>query len=137
MPGEAGNIRDYREQLVQCLCDWVEWRAGKAEERPNDQRNGRSAAALCAAARDVAALADDDPRLLRLVRLYDAGDAAVGDFLEEEHYIIARHGFGSGATQTADELLSALVRAADDAVLWSLDDSLARRDDWESRGRGH
>ena len=124
MPGEVGNVRDYREQLVQSLFDFVEWRACKAEDYPNDARNGQSAEALYAAAREVAAMADEDPRLLRLVRLYEAGDEAVGDFLEQEHYIIARHGFGAGATQSTDELVAALVRAADDAVISSLDDSL-------------
>lgn len=59
----------------------------------------------------------------RLVRLYEVGDEAVGNFLEEEHYIITRHGFGDDATQTTDELLSALVGAADGAVLSALDDS--------------
>ncbi len=59
------------------------------------------------------------------MRLYEAGDEAVGDFLEEEYYIITRHGFGDDATQTTDELLTALATAADDAVLSSLDDSRA------------
>ena len=126
---EISNVRDYREQLVHSLEDSAEWRARKAEEYPNDERNGRSAAALDGAARDVAAIPDDDPRLRRLVRLYEAGDAAVGDFLEEERYIIARHGFTSDATQTTDELLSALVSAADNAVISSLDDSPSLKDD--------
>jgi hypothetical protein len=126
---EISNVRDYREQLVHSLEDSAEWRARIAEEYPNDERNARSAAALGAVARDVATLPDGDPRLRRLVRLYEAGDAAVGDFLEEEHYIIARHGFAADATQTTDELLSALVSAADEAVISSLDDSRSLQDD--------
>ena len=120
---EISNVRDYREQLVHSLEEAVEWRAGKAQEYPKDGRNDRSAAALGAAAREVAALPDHDPRLRRLVRLYEVGDEAVGNFLEAEHYIITQHGFGDDATQTTDELLSALVGAADDAVLSALDDS--------------
>jgi hypothetical protein len=119
---EVSNVRDYREQLVHSLEDSAEWRAAKAEEYPNDERNRRSAEALEAAARQVAALPDDDLRLRRLVRLYEAGDEAVGNFLEAEHYIITRHGFADDATQTTDELLSALVGAADDAVISALDD---------------
>jgi len=101
----------------------------KAQEYPKDERNDRSAEALGAAAREVSLLPDDDPRLRRLVRLYEVGDEAVGDFLEEEHYIIVRHGFGPDATQTTNELLIALMRAADDAVLSSLDDPRSLRDD--------
>jgi hypothetical protein len=122
---EINDVRDYREQLVHSLEDAAEWRASKAAEYPKDGRNDRSADALREAARDVAALPDHDPRLRRLVRLYEAGDEAVGDFLEEEYYIITRHGFGDDATQTTDELLTALATAADDAVLSSLDDSRA------------
>jgi hypothetical protein len=125
MTARVSVVCDYREQLAQTLEDSAKWRSRKAEQRPDDERNDQSAGALYAAARAVAALADNDPRLLRLVRLYETDDdAAVGDFLEEEHYIIARHGFDSAATQTTDELLSALVKAADDAVLSSLDDQL-------------
>ena len=126
---EINSVRDYREQLVHSLEDAAEWRGAKAAEYPKDERNDRSADALRAAARDVAALSDHDPRLRRLVRLYEAGDEAVGDFLEEEHYIITRHGFGDDATQTTDELLTALAGAADDAVLSSLDDPRAMQAD--------
>jgi hypothetical protein len=126
---EINNVRDYREQLVHSLEDAAEWRAGKAADYPKDERNDRSAKSLRAAARDVAALPDHDPRLRRLVRLYEAGDEAVGDFLEEEHYIITRHGFGDDATQSTDELLTALAGAADDAVLSALDDSRALQAD--------
>lgn len=130
-------VCDYREQLAQTLEDSAKWRSRKAEECLDRKRNDQSACALCAAARDVAALPDDDPRLLRLIRLYETDDDdAVGNFLEEEHYIIARHGFDSDATQTTDVLLSALLKAADDAVLSSLDDQLQLQDD-QMRGYGH
>ena len=120
---EISNVRDYREQLVHSLEEAAQWRAGKAAEYPKDERNERSAQALDAAAREVAGLPDHDPRLRRLVRLYEAGDGAVGNFLEAEHYLITRHGFADDATQTTDELLTVLVAAADDAVLSALDDS--------------
>jgi hypothetical protein len=126
---EINNVRDYREQLARSLEDAAEWRARKAKEYPNDERNSRSAEALSVAAREVAELPDHDPRLRRLVRLYEVGDEAVGDFLEEEHYIITRHGFGPDATETTDDLLTALVGAADDAVLSSLDDSRSLHED--------
>jgi hypothetical protein len=89
---EISNVRDHREQLGHSLEDSAEWSAGKAEELPNDERTGRSAAALGVAARDVAGLPHNDPRLRRLVRLYEAGDDAGGDFLEGDS-IIARHRF--------------------------------------------
>ena len=114
----------YREWLAKGLYGWLEWRAAKAEDRPADRRYVQAAKALYLAARDVMALPDDDPRLLRLARVRDAGDGALREFLEQECRIIARHGFGSAGTQTTGGLLSALVRAADDAVLLSLEDAL-------------
>ena len=75
-------VCDYREQLAQTLEESAEWRRRRAVERVDDERNHQSACALFAAARDVAALADRDPRLVRLVRLFETNDdAAVGDFL--------------------------------------------------------
>ena len=117
-----GSVRSYRKRLVHSLEEAAQWRAQVSQKYPNDERTERSAKALVAAACEVDALPDDDPRLLLLVRLQEAGDEAVCDFLEEEHCIISRHGVCDHTTRTTDELLWALVRAADNAVLSSLDD---------------
>ena len=79
--------------------------------------------------RDVEALADDDSRLVRLAGLRGADDDAVRVFLEEECWILAHHGFGPGGTQSTDGLLSALVKAAECAVLESLERALAAPED--------
>jgi hypothetical protein len=125
MGPEADSVGGHREWLARGLFCWLEWRAVKAEERPSDRRCLQAASALYRAARDVMALPDDDPRLLRLARLSDGGDGAVREFREQECRIIACHGFGPAGTQTTSGLLAALVRAADDAVLGSLDDALS------------
>jgi hypothetical protein len=125
MAPEFDLIGTYREWLARGLYSWLEWRAAKAEDRPADRRYVQAAKALYLAARDVMALPDDDPRLLRLAHLRDAGDGAVREFLEQECRIIARHGFDSAGTRTTGGLLSALVKAADDAVLLSLENALS------------
>ena len=115
----------YREWLAGGLYCWLEWRAAKAEDRPADRRYVQAAKALYRAAREVMALPDDDPRLLRMTRVWNAGDGALREFLRQECRIIACHGFGPAGTQSTGGLLSALVRAADDAVLLSLEDALS------------
>jgi hypothetical protein len=125
MGPEADPVRGYREWLARGLYCWLEWRAVKAEERPTDRHCLQAARALYRAARDVMALPDDDPRLLRLARLCDAGDGALREFREQECRIIACHGFGPAGTQTTGGLLAALVRAADDAVLVSLENAFS------------
>jgi hypothetical protein len=125
MAPEFDLIRTYRDWLARGLYGWLEWRAAQAEDCPADRRYVQAAKALYLAARDVMALPDDDPRLLRLAHFCDAGDGAVREFLEQECRIIARHGFDSAGTQTTGGLLSALVKAADDAVLLSLENALS------------
>jgi hypothetical protein len=125
MAPEFDSIRTYRDWLARGLYCWLEWRAAQAEDRPSDRRYVQAAKALYLAARDVMALPDDDPRLLRLVHVWNAGDGALREFLEQECRIIACHGFGPAGTQGTAGLLSALVGAADDAVLLSLENALS------------
>ena len=114
-----------REWLQSTLEGSAEWRARKAEEYPDDQRNASSAAALAQAAQDVAAMADDDPRLSSLGRLYEiSDDEAMSDYATEENLHISRHGFDNPAA-TTDELLGALGQAADRATIDSLDARLS------------
>jgi hypothetical protein len=133
MAGELGSVCDYRDWLVGNLDGWRVWRSAHLKEHPGDHRDLQSIEALYVGARDVEALRDDDPRLARIVCLDKAGENAVDNFLEEEHYILARHGFALDGTQTTDGLLSALAKAADDAALLSLDDSvLLEHDAWST-----
>ncbi len=135
MAAEVSGVRAYRDWLVQSLYGWLQWRGANAADEPGDERNLESARALYVAARAVEALPDDDPRLMRLASLYAADDQAVHEFLEEECVIVAGHGFGAAGTQTTNELLSALVRAADAAVLLSLENAFAARDGQRYPGR--
>ena len=93
------------------------------EGAPRRSARSGSAQALLAAARDVAALPDDDRKLGRIVCLHKAGDDAVDRFLEQASYIIARHGIVFDGTETTGDLLAALIAATDDAALLSLDES--------------
>jgi hypothetical protein len=136
MAAELSGAVAYREWLVQSLYGWLEWRGANAADDPGDGRNLQSAKALYAAIRSVEALPGDDPRLVRLARVSATDEQAVQEFLEEECLVIARHGFGAAGTQTTDELLSALVAAADDAVLLSLENALAAQDGQGHPGRG-
>ena len=102
--------------LADELAFSAEWREHKAEEYPDDARNSQSAKALRTAASEVAALPDDDPRLVRLARLGENGDEdALDHYVEGRGRIIGRHGFGRYDTQTTDELLAALVKLADES----------------------
>lgn len=123
MAGELSSVRDCRDWLEQSLCVWLQWRCSQSREHPDDRLDLGSAQALLAAARDVAALPDDDRKLGRIVCLHKAGDDAVDRFLEQASYIIARHGIVFDGTETTGDLLAALIAATDDAVLLSLDES--------------
>jgi hypothetical protein len=108
------QVKDVREQLTSSLESSAAWRAAKANEFPDDERNAESAAALTVAAQEVAALPDDDPRLLRLASIYAAHHDLV-ICVEEESCVIGRHGFDSPEA-TTDELLNALVKAAEETA---------------------
>jgi uncharacterized protein (DUF934 family) len=105
-----------RDDPVADLGIRAQWRAQKAERDPADEKSTRSAEALRVAASDVAALADDDARLLRLAAFYThASDAAVSAYLKEQNRIMSRHGFDV-ADVTTDDLLAALLEATEDAA---------------------
>jgi hypothetical protein len=69
MAPEFDLISTYRDWLARGLYCWLEWRAAQAEDRPSDRRYVQAAKSLYLAARDVMALPDDDPRLLRLAHM--------------------------------------------------------------------
>ena len=119
MADELSSVQDYRDWLAHNLYGWLQWRSANARDHPHDRRNLRVVEVLLAATYEVEALPDDDPKLGLIVCLRKAGDEAVERFLDEEHYLLARHGFAFDGTQTTGELLRALVKAADDAVLAS------------------
>ncbi len=114
-----------REMLASSCESSAHWRTGKIEQYPDDVRNRTSAVALKQAARDIAGLPDDDPRLRHLadVVAVNVGDgwSENNDYAEEESRLIGRHGFGRGDTQTTDELLAALVRMASETLRRSLE----------------
>ena len=112
-----------RDWLVSSLEGSADWRQRKAEEYPGDARNATCAAALAQAAREVAALPADDPRLVTLERL-PHDEEAWDSYSEVENLIIARHGFDS-AGATTDDLLDRLVDEAEGCILSSLDDRLS------------
>jgi len=105
------DVADATAKLVARLGRSATWREDKAEEYPDDERNWQTARALRRAASEIAALPDDDPRLLRLAHLYDNEDTAIVA-IEAMILVIGRHGFDS-PDATTDELLTALVAAAD------------------------
>ena len=127
MAGELSSVSNCRDWLAQTLCAWLQWRAAQAKEHPDDRLDLGSAEALMAAARDIAALPDDDRKLGRIVCLRKAGDDAVDRFLEEANVIVAHHALAPDGTKTTADLLAALIEATDDAVMLSLDDSPSPR----------
>ncbi|MEZ5126525.1 MAG: hypothetical protein R2826_09810 [Thermoleophilia bacterium] len=111
-----GETDGTRADLVSDLEARARWRRQRADKYPNDERETRSAAALVDAARAVAELAADDPRLMRLASFYaGASDGAVLSFLEAQNRIMSRHGYDDDAP-TPEGLLAALVASADKAT---------------------
>jgi len=104
-----------REDLVRDLEVRAQWRVKRAAQHPDDVRDARSAEALGRAARDVAALPDEDPGLLRLAEFYAAAsDAAIARYLDAQNRIMSKHGYES-EDATTEGLLAALVEAAEKA----------------------
>jgi len=112
------NPEEVRADLVLSLESAAEWRARKAVEYPEDARNARSAAALEAAASEVADLPADDPRLVRLADFYNTVEE-IDVYTSAENLRISRHGFDVRHRRpgvpdaTTDDLLASLVKDAD------------------------
>jgi len=110
-----------RDELMLEVESAADWRSRKAAVYPDDARNARSAAALRQAARDLAQLPEDDPRLLRMDSFFKTvDDDGVGRFVEESERIIGRHGFDSDDATTAN-LLASLLEVIQRAEVDSLD----------------
>lgn len=111
-----GSCEGIREDLVRDLETRAKWRTQMAARYPSEERHPRSAEALGAAAREVAALPDDDERLLHLGDFYcNASDAAVAAYLDRQNALMSHHGFDR-REDTTDDLLRALTDAADEAL---------------------
>jgi hypothetical protein len=111
------TVCDFRDQLVLRLRGSADVRARKAADHTVDHRNKTSKIALEVAAREVAALPDDDPRLVHLATFSQRG-AEIDAYLDDESRLIGRHGFGPRDTKTTPELLHALTAAAWRAAAW-------------------
>ncbi len=85
-----------KELLAADIQGQADWRAQKAEEYPEDERNARCSAALSRLAKSVEAISDDHPLFQRLKRLANTlGEDGMYQILEdgEENRLISRYGF--------------------------------------------
>ena len=106
------DVGSYRQNLADKLESLAAWRLSEGAQRA-DERSARSAQALRAAASEVLALTNDDPRLHELATVCQAhNDRERIAYIEAEDHIVGGHGAGDGATRSTDELLAALTRAA-------------------------
>ncbi len=89
-----------REKLATTV-DWqAEWRERKAEEYPEDPRNGLAAQTLRALARYIRALDDSDPRLVGFQAFTDEGLDHVVLGPETNHFLSRVGGFDPGGDLT-------------------------------------
>ena len=94
--------------LAQELFSTAVWREGKAAEYPDDDRNLPAAEHLAGLAKQIVALPDDDPRILRMESAVQAIADANGD-LPTTSEITRTIGF-SGGYPSLDELLDSYVQ---------------------------
>jgi hypothetical protein len=100
-------IAEYRETLAEYLEGQAAWRAGKAEEYPDDDRNARSASRIGDLAAYVRALPTDDDRIHALWAIYGLeGRVSAG---EEFGRAVSRLEFHHGPTTDLDGFLTSLV----------------------------
>lgn len=68
------GIEAVRQAIAMRMREQAEWRHMKAIEYPEDDRNARAADTLARYAVEVEALADDEPRLVRLATMIGEGE---------------------------------------------------------------
>ncbi|MBA3366038.1 MAG: hypothetical protein H0U03_09690 [Actinobacteria bacterium] len=109
-----------KEMLAEYVSGQAGWRADKADQYPEDDRNQRSADALWALAEHVERLPDDDPNLQALAALHEPWHTDVFISSEETGYMLLRFGFDSGhplpdfddfLTAFTSTLIAAVVKA--------------------------
>jgi hypothetical protein len=102
----------YLEHLIIAVESSAEWRAQKAEQYPDDNRNIRSSQALAKLAEKLKALPDDDENVAAyetvLSRLTDSNDDPSRVSEHESHYI-GRYGFDYPQDGNPAGFLSALT----------------------------
>lgn len=113
MTEELVDFEAFREDLLDKLESMREFRSNEAADHPDDERFARAAEALRRSFHDVDALPLDDARLRALAGAASGrDDHARMRYVEQEDHLIGRHGMDS-ATQSTDELLTALMAAAE------------------------
>jgi heat shock protein HtpX len=114
MSEELIDVESFREELLQKLESMREFRTTEAD-RPDDEPYARAAETLRTSVHEIEALPLHDARLHALaLAAHGHDDHARMHWLEQEDHLIGQHGL-EGATQTTDELLAALVLAAEGA----------------------
>jgi len=109
------------EQLIEKVESSADWRAGKAEQYPDDNRNLRSSQALTKLAARLKALPKNDPRGLayeeaveRLVEI-DCDSEMLG-VIENESQFIGRYGFDYPQDGDPASFLEALTEDCQEAI---------------------
>jgi len=102
--------------LAQELLSTAAWREGKAAEYPDDARNLPAAQHLAGLARQILALPDNDPRILRMENAVQAIAAANGE-LPETSEITRTIGFSWGYP-SLDELLDRYAQEHTHELEW-------------------
>ncbi len=108
---------EFQEILICTAENTAVWRARKATEYPEDERNDQCAQALIALAKSLKSLPADHPKLRGLwwtlfrERPKSKPDAAelAFYFSEEESQLISRYGFDGQKDGNAEEFLSELI----------------------------
>jgi hypothetical protein len=111
----------YLEQLIEKVESSADWRAGKAEQYPDDTRNMRSSRALEKLAKRLKALPDDDEdgtayeAVVR--RLVESGyDRLMLGLSEHESQYVGRYGFDYPQDGDPASFLSALTEHCQELV---------------------
>jgi len=103
----------FRRVLAEHLRNQAAWRAGKADEYPEDARNARSAAALEALAEHVERLPDTDANLRLLAAVHESYASDVFSPSEEGAALISRFGFDQEEPRDRFEQFLSQLASAD------------------------